>query len=114
MSPQQLHVLRHALGLDHKGHGKPYRRHYCCGPGHDGFDACRDLVALGLMEEHPPTTLTGGDHLFLVNDAGRSEIMKHKEHEPKLTRSQQRYRNYLRSELNMPFADYLVSEYCRP
>ncbi len=107
MSPAQLHILRHSLGLDDRGHGRQYRNHYCAGPGHHGFDDCRKLVADGLMTERPPSQLTGGDHLFMVTDKGKAAVLEAKEPEPKLTRDQKRYRDYLHSEVNLTFGEWL-------
>ena len=31
LTPRQLAILQHALGLDQYGHGTFYRNHYCAG-----------------------------------------------------------------------------------
>lgn len=102
-----LAVLQHSLGVDHFGRGRQYRNHFCAGPGHDDYDTCMELVALELMTRRAGTELTGGDDLFLVTDEGRAYVATNSPAPPKLTRSQQRYRQYLDAEANMPFGDWL-------
>ena len=53
MNAEQLGILQHALGVDRRGRGPMHRNHYCAG-GTD-VDACKELVALGLMEQFPTT-----------------------------------------------------------
>jgi len=48
LTPRQLEILRHALGVDQYGRGEMYRRHFCAGG--DDETVCRELVALGFME----------------------------------------------------------------
>lgn len=100
-------VMQHALGLDHYGRGQAYRNHYCAGPGHHSFDACKKLVADGLMQEHPASALSGGDTVFTVTRSGREHVRDHSPKPPKLTRSQRRYRDYLAADCGLTFSEYL-------
>lgn len=96
-----LHVLQHALGRNQYGKNPDgradYRNHFCTGGGSADFATCRQAVADGLMVEHPPSALSGGDSVFVVTGAGRAYIAANSPPEPKLTRGQRRYREWLRS-----------------
>jgi hypothetical protein len=96
-----LHVLQHALGRDQHGKprsgGKDYRNRFCAGEGSDAFLTCREAVAQGLMVERPPHALSGGDYVFSVTDAGKAYVAANSLPEPKLTRGQRRYREWLDS-----------------
>lgn len=96
MTPGQLHILQHSLGLDEYGQGTLYRNHYVTEPGCDGYDDCRALVELGFMREHKPRELTGNMPCFTVTDQGIAEAIRQSPKPSKLTRSQKRYREWLR------------------
>ena len=49
MTPEQLGILQHALGVDQYSQGAQYRNHFCAG-GRDEI-VCRELVSLGYMWE---------------------------------------------------------------
>lgn len=102
-----LHILQHSLGLDDYGRGKPYRNHYCIGERCDGFDLCRDAVAQGLMQEHAPSAISGGDHIFTVTDAGKAYVAEHSPKPPKLTRSAMRYQRFLGEDCGGTFGEWL-------
>lgn len=94
-----LHVLQHALGRDQYGQRKKhltedYRNHFCAGPGHDMFAFCRQAVADGLMVEHPPRTISGGNNIFVVTEKGKLYIAEHSPKPPKKTRGQRRYERF--------------------
>jgi hypothetical protein len=92
MSPQQLQILQHALGVDEHGQGSMYRNHYCAG-GDDEAD-CRELVRLGFMKEHQRTDVFPYYNCS-VTDAGKQAVRDLSPVPPKLTRSQKRYRMFL-------------------
>ncbi len=105
-----LHILQHALGRDEYGknpHGRPdYRNHYCAG----GADlvACREAVSQGLMREHPPSEISGGDPVFTVTDKGKAHVDEHSPAPPRLTRGQDRYRRWLAGPADvMTFGEWL-------
>lgn len=92
VTPEQLHILQHSLGVDEYGQGNMYRNHYV-----GDCESCRPLVSLGLMTEHPASELTGGDPLFRVTEAGKKAMIEASPKPPKLTRGQKRYREFLDS-----------------
>lgn len=111
-----LHVLQHSLGRDE--HGKPrfgsadYRNYFCAGEGSDDFAACREAVAQGLMEEHPPRAISGGEFIFTATDAGKAYVAANSAPAPKLSRGQLRYRAWLASaaaDCGVTFGEWLRS-----
>lgn len=71
MTPRHIEIIRHSLGLKHPhGTGEMYRNHFCAGA--KDVVSCRELVALGLMDEHGPTEGCGGHPLFTVTDKGKA------------------------------------------
>ncbi len=118
-SPRGLAILQHSLGLDRYGKGpriwhgpsdRPMdagatRNHFVAGG--DDVAACRELVAAGLMIERPASELTGGCPLFHVADAGKAYVREHSPALPKLTRSQQRYREFLDADSGLSFLEWL-------
>ena len=108
---RMLHVLQHSLGRDQYGknpNGRPdYRNHYCASEGHHSFAACREAVSLGLMREHPPSAISGGDCIFTVTDAGKAYILENSPPKPKRTRGHDRYRKYLEADCSMSFGEWL-------
>ena len=93
-----LSVLQHALGRDEygqrrKGRDDDYRNHFCAGG--DDLPICREAVAQGLMVEHAPSDISGGDFVFVVTDAGRSWMMTNSPVPPKVSRGKARYLRWL-------------------
>jgi hypothetical protein len=74
MSPKQLHIIRHSLGLRDDGTGRQYRNHFVTGPGSDDYADCCALVEAGYMRNRGSSVLTGGDPLFTVTEAGVAAI----------------------------------------
>jgi hypothetical protein len=109
MDKRLLEILQHAIGVDENGQGVAYRNHFCA--GEKDLIACRELVSQGLMEEHPASQLTGGSALFTVTRDGVEAISKHSPKPPKMTRSQKRYRAYLKvADCFGSFKEYLKTE----
>ncbi len=106
-----LHILQHALGRDKHGKnpdGRPdYRNHFCAGEGSADFTLCREAVTLSLMREHPPREISGGDHIFVVTDAGKAYIAEHGPPEPARTRGQERYHQFLQADPGLSFGEWL-------
>jgi hypothetical protein len=94
MNPELLHILQHSLGLNRYGQGSTYRNYYVAG-GKDS-DKCRELVALGYMEERKGNCLSGGDPVFHVTSKGVDYVALNSPLPPKLTRSQKTYQEYLK------------------
>lgn len=70
LSREELHLLRHSLGLDDTGRGKQYRNYFVTGPGGADFAKLKELEARGMVTDHGPRELTGGMHTFCVTPAG--------------------------------------------
>lgn len=117
---EQLHILQHSLGLDDFGKDRyykdgreyygfmPNRNHFCAG-GKDA-DTCREMVALGWMTQHV-TTEVFRDYNCSVTEAGKDVVRQQSPKPPNLTRSQERYRRYLRlGDLFENFKDFLDYE----
>lgn len=107
MSPEQLHILQHALGVDKYGQGKAYRDYYCVGLDNAAPLAdLRALVAQGWMREGH-TINEGRDQYFYVTQLGLSAMKAHSPKPPKISRSRQRYLEYLHSDCGMSFGEFL-------
>jgi len=108
-----LHILQHSLGLDrhgfYKGSREGYRNHFASGPDCYHYALCRELVAMGFMVEHPPRDWMTYS-CFVVTDTGRAAVEAQSPPEPKLTRSQKRYRRFLRVDCGLSFREWLRVE----
>jgi hypothetical protein len=104
MTPEQLHILQHALGVDEYGLGEQYRNYYV-----GGDEECRPLVDMGYMIECKPRSISGGDVWFIVTKEGKKAVKDESPKPTKLTRSQMRYREYLDADgcLGDTFREYL-------
>jgi len=107
MKPDLLHILQHSLGADRYGRGTQYRNRFVTGPGSDDFAKCNELTQLGFMFDHGPQPMTGGMHCFTVTETGKSEMREHSPQPPKLSRSQQRYQQFLEGGGFMKFGEWL-------
>jgi hypothetical protein len=110
-----LHILQHALGRNEVGKnpdGRPdYRNHFCAGEGSSDFALCREAVEQALMREHAPREISGGDYIFTVTTAGKAYVVANSLPEPKLTRGQRRYREWLGSDCGIPFGEWLLGRW---
>jgi hypothetical protein len=119
MTPEQLHILQHALGCDEYGqndhpetrsgpdHLPYYRNHFCAG-GKDEA-TCEELVRLGYMEQHATTKWLPYFNCS-VTKAGIAAMKEASPRPPKLSRSQKRYREFLRADCSMTFREWIGSE----
>lgn len=108
-----LHILQHALGRDEvgrpeRGAVEDYRNHFCTSPPGKGWDRCVEAVNLGLMTQHEPRAISGGDWIFTVTDAGKAYIAEHSPAPPKISRSQARYLRFLDEDSSMSFGEWLT------
>jgi hypothetical protein len=113
VTPRQLEILQHALGVDEHGQGKMYRNHFCA----DGADetTCRQLVALGYMR-----TWRGADergqvpgfpyYNCSVTEEGKYAVIRESPPPPKLTRSQRRYREFLKADTGYSFGEWMKAQ----
>ncbi len=120
MTPEQLHILQHSLGCDKYGHSTArsvrdegdgrfgyYRNHYVIGSECDGFNDLCELVKMGYMKDHGSRDLTGGMHTFSVTQAGIMAMNEQSPEPPKISRSRQRYLDYLREDSSWSFGEWL-------
>ena len=95
---EKLQILQHSLGVDQYGRGEQYRNHFATGPGGSDWDVCQELADLGLMKRYEPKAWMGGMYCFVVTDAGKAFVAEKSPAPPKLTRSQKRYREFLKDD----------------
>lgn len=110
MTPHQIEILQHSLGVDQYGKGRQYRNFFDAGDDDDA--TCQQLVELGFMRKHPSTAIFPG-HNYSVTDAGRSAMHAESPAPPKLTPGQVRYRRWLNCSDCFPdwtFGDFLKHE----
>ena len=110
LTPQQLQILQHSLGVDQYGRGRQYRNHFCAG-GADEI-TCRELVELGYMRQHRTTDLFP-DYNCSVTEAGKVAMLAQSPKPPKLSRSQHRYRRFLHADTGESFGQWLKDEKLR-
>lgn len=113
MTPQQLHILQHSLGVDRFGQGPQYRNHFCTGEGSLDHPDCMALVELGFMRRRATVEMFGGDDMFHVTADGVAAMMAKSPVPPDLTRAQKRYRRFLDLDSSMSFGEFLRSKYSR-
>jgi hypothetical protein len=106
MKAEQLHILQHALGLDEYGRGTMYRSHFVTGEGSKDHADCMALVEAGYMGVRKNHPLAGGDDGFWVTEAGKLAAVANSPAPPKLSRSKQRYLDYLAADCSMTFIEY--------
>lgn len=97
LTPQQLHILQHSLGLDQYGRGREYRNHFVTGPGSKDFDDCEALVDGACMTVRRNLPLAGGsgNNCYTVTEWGRMKMHEESPEPPKPSKSKQRYREWL-------------------
>ena len=105
---RQLEILQHALGVDEYGQGKMYRNHFCAGAADE--DTCRELVSLGYMRTFTRSYLPY--YNCTVTEAGKAAMVACSPKPPKLTRSQQRYRQFLDADTGESFREWLGRRKC--
>jgi hypothetical protein len=115
MSAVQLHILQHALGLNEFGLPKDgqragHRNYFVTGEGSTDFPHCVALVQQGLMTQTHGNSITGGDDVFRVTEAGKQHVAEHSPQPPKLTRSERRYDDFLREDSSLTFGDWLRAQ----
>ena len=101
---RQLEILQHSLGVDQYGQGQMYRNHFCAGV--DDEPTCRELVALGLMQQHQTTEVFPYFNCS-VTDKGKRVVREESPKPKKLTRSQLRYLRFLDADSGIPFGEWL-------
>ena len=108
MDAKQLHILQHSLGLDEYGRGTFYRNRFVTGEGSKDHADCMALVELGFMSRVANVIPFGGSDCFTVTDEGKRAAVTNSPAPPKLSRSKQRYLDWLAYDSDMPFIDWLI------
>jgi hypothetical protein len=111
MTPRHLEILQHSLGVDQysrtpKGFRPFTRNHFCAGAGDE--PDCRELIAIGLMQQHETTTWLPYFNCS-VTEAGIAAMKAASPKPPVLSRSKRRYQAYLENDCNMTFGEWLKS-----
>lgn len=78
MTPEQIDLARHALGLPNR-RNQSYRNHFVTGPGCTDYDHWMRMVADGDAFRRAGSQLTGGDDLFMLTKAGATAALRGKE-----------------------------------
>ncbi|TDX72629.1 hypothetical protein EDE05_12850 [Neorhizobium sp. R1-B] len=107
MDAKQLHILQHSLGLDQYGRGTFYRNRFVTGEGSIDHPICMELVALGYMKRFQAVELFGGSDAFTVTEEGKRAAVAESPAPPKLSRSKQRYIDFLAYDGSMTFMEYI-------
>lgn len=113
MTPAQLHILQHTLGLDEHGRGTMWRNYFVTGEGSTDHPHCVALVDLGYMARRSGNELSGGDDVFWATEEGKSAVVRESPPPPKLSRSKQRYQDYLDADSSMAFGEWLKARFGR-
>ncbi|MCD9097082.1 hypothetical protein [Luteimonas fraxinea] len=104
IDPEQLRILRHALGIGDCGTKPPYRNHFVTGVDSSDHPHCMALVQRGLMSRRTGNALSGGDDVFSVTADGRLAAGGTWVKQP---RSKQRYADWLREDGVESFGEWL-------
>lgn len=78
MTPRQIELARHALGLPNQTR-RSYRNHFIAGPGHSDFDEWVAMVAEGEARRRAGSQLSGGDDVFWLTENGARKALKPRE-----------------------------------
>jgi hypothetical protein len=106
ITKQQLHILRHSLGLDDNGHGRSYRNYFCTGPECDSYQDCEALKEMGFMM---CGQVMDKNHFYHVTLAGEGEALRDVVR-PVLGASQRRYQKFLELDSGMTFKQFLTNK----
>jgi len=66
-----------------------------------------ELVGLGYMKRFPSVELFGGSDAFIVTEEGKRAAVAESPAPPKLSRSKQRYLDFLAYDGSMTFMEYI-------
>lgn len=75
MTPEQVKLARHALGLPNKRRIS-YRNYFVAGPGHSDFVEWVVMVAAGNARSRTPSQIRGGDSTFWLTAKGAKAALK--------------------------------------
>ena len=83
-----------------------YRNHYCAGPSDE--PTCRSLVEMGYMRVFRPNEPPY--YNCSVTEAGKEAVRRESPPPPRLTRSQRRYRKFLKADTGRNFGEWLKDQ----
>lgn len=78
MTPKQIELARHALGLPNRER-RSYRNHFVTGEGSDDHPEWVAMVGGGFAKRRAGNQLTGGDDLFWLTPDGAAAALRHGE-----------------------------------
>lgn len=76
MTPKQIELARHALGLTHYRQRKSYRNHFVTGEGTDDHIHWMAMVAAGEAKRRAGSPMTGGDDCFWLTRMGAEQVLR--------------------------------------
>lgn len=79
MTPEQIELARHALGLPNSRRTS-YRNHFVTGAGCDDYAEWQAMVAAGFAKRRAGNQLSGGDDVFWLTEAGAKTALLPREH----------------------------------
>jgi hypothetical protein len=104
VTKEELDIIEHATGRDYNP--RHDRNYVLVGKGSRDLEVCRSLTERGFMRGGQEIGWCANDSHFTVTEAGEREYLRLRP-PPKLTRSQQRYEQYLREDSGMKFGEWL-------
>ncbi|MCK9154484.1 MAG: hypothetical protein M0P12_00070 [Paludibacteraceae bacterium] len=101
----ELKILRHSLGTDWEGNLTWHRNFY--DPAGEDISICESLLAKGYMTKEKTPTAFIGNNLFYVTEKGKQFVRENEPVKKVLTRSQERYRKFIRENSCLDFGEWL-------
>ncbi len=109
MTSEQMHILRHSLGIRDDWSGNEYRNYYATEQNCPELEA---LVMTGDMRRG--NIIPGGLQCYHVTEIGRAKVLSARrdvdEEMSKLSKSQRKYRAFLRADSGLSFIEWLTSD----
>jgi hypothetical protein len=99
-----LNAFEHVTGRNYNP--RHDRNYVLVGKGSRDLEVCRSLTERGFMRGGQEIGWCANASHFTVTEAGEREYLRLRP-PPKLTRSQQRYEQYLREDSGMKFGEWL-------
>ena len=104
MTKEELDIIEHATGRNYSPRHE--RNYFLAGKDSKDLALCRSLTERGFMQGGQEIGWCENDSYFTVTEAGKREFLRLRP-PPKMTRSQQRYEQYLREDSCMKFGEWL-------
>lgn len=74
MTPEQIELARHALGLNLRNR-RSFRNRFVAGPLHDDYEDWMAMVAVGDAKVQVPPKGLGGDSFFYLTEQGARKAL---------------------------------------